>query len=402
MKRQIDEHIDGKHGIIESVHMEPVTRAENLYQTSPMLRFIGMLICVLITLMATGSTYIMQLERPCIFTLTILVTVVAAGNLGMALAGRLLDRFGAALSGILLWAFPLVQLAAVYMVFWVLLSPVPAVFGRSIWSQILDLNAKGTTIIFSNLPAACSIYVIAAMFVAIFRHLRSVFSETGDPNTYRERMAALDTERLATRRINRIVFLFVAAVLGVVMIWFVKARPEVLLYLRGQIQLQSMQHPEIALETFLHLARKFPQYRYRDTVDFRIAWIRDRRMQQFDEAALAYRNFLDIYGYDNVWADDVLANLISITLDKQKNATDTLRWTARFREHFPEAHLAPHVILYEIRALKEVGRIKDAREALEIARRRYDKSYLNIYDSEDDFVARKPFSTAADALELND
>ncbi|MFZ2955632.1 MAG: tetratricopeptide repeat protein [Candidatus Ozemobacteraceae bacterium] len=380
----------------------PVTRPEGLYQTSPLLRFIGMLIAVLLTLMATGSSLLLTLERPRIAVLLVLLAVVALGHLGMQLAMSLLSRFHATLSGVLLWALPLAQLTAAYFVFWILLSPVPDLFGRAVWSKVLDLNAKGTTLLFSNIPAACSLYIIVAMFVAAFRHLKTVFSETDDPMTYKERMAALDAERLAARRINRTAFWFVALLLAGVVLWFVKTRPETILFLRGQVQLQSMQHPEIALETFVHLARKYPEYRYRDTVDFKIAWIQERRMGNYDEAAAAYRTCIETHGYENVWSDDALANLIRVTLDKQKNATETLRWTARYREHFPDTHLAPHVTLYEVRALKETGRITEARALLDSARQRYVGRLLNIYDNEDDFVARIPFSTAADALGLND
>ena len=370
----------------------------DLFQTSPLLRWIGLLIAVLVFQMATGTTWLMLIPAPRLLLVGLTLLLTLAGEAALAVTRFALKRFGLALPAIQLWACPLSVLGSSYLVLLILLVTLPSWFGRAFWTQLLDLNAKGATVLFTSVISGVLLYLGIYSLVGIIGHLRTIFTTTAHPDKFREHAQRLEEERVRSRKANRTVFWAVLTGLIVACGWIIWFRPETILFYRGQIQLQSRQYNEVALETYSHLARKYPDYRYRDAVDFRIAWILERRLQKFGEAAKAYADFLQQWGKDNIWADDALANLVRISLDKQGDAPMALHWIEIYRQSFPAGHLAPHIELYRVRALRALHRDAEAERVLTSAKERFGGKQLLIYDTEDDLSDRIPFETAAEIL----
>lgn len=367
----------------------------DLFQSSPVLRWIGLVVSILVFQMATGTTWIMMLPWPCfsIIGLSVLLTLVGEGALAVVRAA--FRRYDLALSPIQLWAFPLGILGSNYLVLFGLLVVLPSWLGRAFWTRALDINAKGATILFTSIIFGLLLYMGFFTAAGVFRHLRAVLAGSFDPEVFREQAERLEADRNRARKVNRVVFWGVLAGLTLACGWIIYVRPETILFYRGHIQLQSRQYDEVALETFSHLARKYPEYRYLDAVEYRMAWILERRLRKFPEAARAYEEFLRKWRYDNIWADDALASLARITLDKLGNPAAALRWTELYREQFPDGHLLPHIELYRARALRALHRETEAEGVLAEAQERFRARLLPIYDSEDDLAERIPFEAAA-------
>lgn len=380
----------------EGSQPEPVPG--DLFQASPLLRWIGLLITILVFQMVTGTTWLMHLPAPRIFLLALSLLLTLVGEAALAGTRFLLKRLDLDFPVVRLWAFPLTILGASYLVLIGLLVTLPAWLGRAFWSQLLDVNAKGATVLYTSVISGLFLYMAIFSLVGVVRHLRSILAATSDPDRFREQARRLEEERSRGRRINRMAFWAILSGLVIATGWIIWFRPETILFYRGQIQLQSRQFNEVALETYRHLARKYPDYRYRDAVDFRIAWILERRLQNYGEAAAAYAAFLTTWERDNIWADDALANLVRISLDKQGDPAMALHWAELYHQTFPAGHLAPHIMLYRVRALRALHRDGEADRILVAAKERYGDRPLLIYDSEDDLADRIAFETAAEIL----
>ncbi len=362
-----------------------------------------------------GQLFYLTLERGILLILGLGISLTAISLLARRFVDAVLGRCGMMMPTIVLWMYPLATLALTWLLSWLLLRAVPELAGRGCWTALLRLNAKTVTGAFNGPFLSFFLVILSWTLVEAWRYLRwsigwadfvtKLSAEGGLPPIEvmaerRERQRAIEADRERARRWNRWGTLVVFAGLIGAFIWITFFRPELILYYRGMAQLRTFQEPEAALAAFEQLIRKYPDYRYADSVKYSIAWVKERRLARYSDAAHSYESYLREYGTDNVWADDVLANLVRLSLDKLNDPAAALRWTAEYRHIFPDGIMAPHVALYEVRALTTLGRTTEARAALAAARSRFGTSDFIIYDSEDDFAGRIPFEAAAAALSL--
>ncbi|HNV68195.1 MAG TPA: tetratricopeptide repeat protein [Candidatus Ozemobacteraceae bacterium] len=405
--------------------------AEELFPRSPLITFIGILISFLCVQMLLQTTFLSTLPRTMAFTTGTMLIMTMLVTLSSRIGSRILRHFGYLLPGVWLWFFPFLSLLFSHAFFFVLIKPIPDLLGRDCWTRILGLNAKCTTLAISSAFSGTMFFLALYLIIGAFRFLertmaaaseledqllaevsRTSARSPGSPPapdtaalapaetlpTVKEQLQAMEAGRHRARSFNRVAILVLFVCLAVMASWVVFARPETILYYRGMMQLFSRQHPEHALAAFQHLAQKYPTYTYLDTVLFQAAWTLDRRLGRTPEAMQAYREFLDRFGVNNVWADDVTANLVRLALDKQANATETLHWTNLYQQQFPEGPFSPHILLYEMRALLQLGRTDEARQKQQQALSRFGESSIPLYNSEDDFMSLLPFRMVLESL----
>ena len=415
--------------------------AEDLFPRNPLATFAGLLVSFLCIQMLMQTTFLSFLPRTFLFTFIMMLIITGLVTLSFHLGSRLLERTGYLLPGVWLWFFPFLSMVLTHLLFFLLIKPIPDLAGRDCWSRLLELNAKCTTLAitsaFSGTVFFLGLYVIIGVLRFIERTvstaseleaqmLQEITRDSGKPgpasqppvapasasNTeppvesettiplppVKERLKQMEEGRRKAKKFNQTAILMLFLLLAVMVAWVILARPETILYYRGMVQLISRQHPEHALEAFRHLAQKFPDYQYLDTVLFQAAWTLDRRLGQIPEAMKAYQEFLNRFGPENVWSDDVTANLIRLAMDKQSNASETLRWATYYQSHFPAGALTPHVLLYEIRALDALAERTQATSRRQDALNRFGEISIPLYDAEDDFVTTLPFRTALESL----
>lgn len=401
--------------------------AEELFPRSPLIAFIGLFISFLCVQLLFQTTFLSYLPRTVAFSVCMMLAITMLVTISSRSGARLLNHFGYLLPGVWLWFFPFFTLLLTHLLFFLLIKTVPDLFGRDCWTRLLGLNAKCTTLAITSAFSGALFFLGLYLIIGAFRFLERTMSAASDLEsqlldevvrtttagsavpasenpvsrpgaTVKEQLWVMDINRRKARAFNRVAILVLFVALAVIVSWVVFARPETILYYRGMVQLFSRHSPEYAYEAFRHLARKYPDYAYLDTVLFQAAWTLDRRMGRTNEAMQAYREFLDRFGPANVWADDVTANLVRLALDKQGNASETLRWTTYYQQQFPDGALTPHILLYEIRALQKLGRGDEARLKRQQALARFGDDAIPLYDSEDDFVSRLPFRLVLEPL----
>ncbi|MBF0410707.1 MAG: hypothetical protein HQM10_25405 [Candidatus Riflebacteria bacterium] len=376
-----------------------MTVSSELFQNNPVLRGLGIFFTVVIFQMLFNTTWLLLLERPRMLILLFIAILAAISQFAIISSEAVLKKLKWNYPGVILWAHPLSMLVFAYSFFLILIVAVPKVYGRAFWSSALQLNAKCVTAFFSTVISAFSIYVLFSIIAATIVLIRKIIQKT--LNNF-EKMTAEDENSKSvtthTIRLNRLAFYACFALLLSVGGWVIFFRPETILYMKAQIQLSSMIHPEIALEMFRQIKKKYPQYEYLDTIEYRCSWIIDRRMKKHDEAMIEYEKFIENYSSGNIWSEDVYINMIRIRLDKQKNFERALVLIEDYEKYFSNGHFAPHVELYKVRALKELNREDEASAVLAAAIEKFKKTSLILYDNEDDFVATLPFLSAARLL----
>ncbi|RCK78932.1 MAG: hypothetical protein OZSIB_0483 [Candidatus Ozemobacter sibiricus] len=407
--------------------LAPREFAATQFRPHPLVWLIGPVVTTLSLQMLTGNTYLMILPSSAGLVIGLVLAFFLLALLGRRLSDALLARFDLMLPTVGLWFHPFMLIGLTGLLGMFLLVVWPAWAGRGFWPTFLHLNAKVTTIAFSTTFFSFALFLGGFVLLEVGRYLgwsvdlaeemwKTVQGEAAAAATglaqgetaglqiglaaMKERLRQLEQARLRAQRCNRVAALGVFALLllaGTAVVFF---RPELILFYRGEAQLRSFREPEVAFETFEHLARKYPRYKYLDTVTYYATWTLERRLNRYAEAARRYEAWLQRFGPDNIWADEVMANLTRLHLDKLASPAVALEWARRYQQHFPEGIMAPHVALYEVRALQELGRLDEARAVLRQARERFAGRLIVLYDSEDDFLARLPFEAAALPLEM--
>jgi|GEM_PF-925807 len=377
--------------------------------------FLIALVVVVVTIeLALGQIFILTLSRGVLLICGLVVSLTALASIARLIVDRLLCRAGLMMPTLMLWLYPLTTLILTWMFSWFLFRTVPDYAGRGFWTGLVRLNAKTVTGAF-NVPFLAFFLIILTWTMGeAWRYLkwsigwgefvsRLSSGEDGLPPVEvllkrRERQRAIEADRERAKTCNRWGMLIVFSGLIGSLIWITFFRPELILYYRGIAQLRTFQQPEAALAAFELLVRKYPEYRYADSVKYQIAWVEERRLGRFAEAARNYESYFREFGADNVWADDVVTNLVRLSLDKLNDPAAALKWAAEYRRLFPDGIMAPHVALYEIRALNALGRTGETRAALAAALARFGGTNFIIYDSEDDYAGNISFEAAATAI----
>ncbi|HOY66764.1 MAG TPA: tetratricopeptide repeat protein [Candidatus Ozemobacteraceae bacterium] len=380
----------------------------------PVIVFFGVFCLVIASIeVALGQGFMLTLGRGAGLILGLSVALTATAILARRIVDALLERTDQVMPTVVLWLYPLVTLGCTWILSWILLRGIPEIAGRGFWTGLIRLNAKTVTGAFTGPFLAFFLLLLAWTIGEAWRYLswsigwgefvaRLSTHKDGPPpvellQQRRERQQAIQIDRERARRCNRWGMLAIFLTMIGSFVWIVFFRPELILYYRGMAQLRSFHKPDAALAMFEQLVRRYPGYRYLDTVKYHSAWVQERRLGNFAEAARAYEAFLAEYGTDNVWADDVVASLVRIALDKSNDPAAALRWTGEYRRLFPDGIMAPQVALYEVRALQALGRPAEAAAALAVARDRFGTTDVILYDSEDDFAGRIGFDAAATA-----
>jgi len=102
----------------------------------------------------------------------------------------------------------------------------------------------------------------------------------------------------------------------------------------------------------------------------------------------------------NVWADEAMAALVRINLDKLNQPEKALMWINEYLKNFPAGVMFLHMQLYRIRALQQMGSVELARSELEKAGRLYGDQQIQIINSEDRLIDLISFADAVAAENL--
>ncbi len=320
----------------------------------------------------------------------------------------------------ILWCYPMTVVGTVTLSSWLFLGLSNRLLGRGFWNNWLGLTGQDTTSFFFTCFASMLLVVTLQFASSIFQvfnwilemsrgHVQMVSNELmkiGDDraaigNTLeimRQDGEQTKTSRVRATRFNRL------ALLGIFMLglafagWVTFFRPALILYYRAEIQLRTFLEPAAAYETLRHLSERFPDYRYMDSVTYRMAWILDRRLNQFEKAKEAYEGFIKRFGRHNVWSDEAIASLVRLSLDKLSDPEQTLYWTAQYLETRPDGIMAPHMYLYRIRAFKRSDQLEMAEKEMAEAQKRFDmNAKIQIISSEDRLIDLISFSDALKA-----
>jgi tetratricopeptide (TPR) repeat protein len=128
-----------------------------------------------------------------------------------------------------------------------------------------------------------------------------------------------------------------------------------------------------------------------------MAWILDRRLGKFDEAAKAYREFIEKYSPKSVWSDEALVSIVRIYQDKLNRSKDSLHWINEYLKHFSDGIMAPHMYLYKIRAFARLRQFDQANACIERAKKLFSGKQIQIINNEDRLAEIVSFDDALNA-----
>ena len=373
-------------------------------------------------LLANSQKLLLHLPGPAIMTTVFLVYLALTCHVAGFITNRLSMAWRIAYPTVILWLYPTIAMMTITAGSWCFLIISNRLLGRGFWSDWLGLTGQDTTSFFFASFAAMMIYIGLQFAFSMFKVLRwildipyshmqtinaSINPFSGDIG--REIGAALEQAKQESEiikenrgqatRMNRTALLVMILLAAASAAWIIYFRPALILYYRAEIQLRTFLEPATAWETFRHLADKYPGYRFIDTVRYRMAWILDRRLERYEEAAEAYENFLKQFSINNVWADEAVAALVRLNLDRLNQPERALSWIDTYLKNFPGGVMFLHMKLYRIRALNKTGAITEARAELEKASRLYSHQKIQIINIEDRLVDLISFADALAAEE---
>lgn len=312
-----------------------------------------------------------------------------------------------------LWCYPTLAMFIITSGAYAFLSISNQFFGRGFWSDRLGLTSQDTTsfffscfaamLVFIALQFAASIFEIFNWIIAVSREHLQLASQINVSNSAQQQIGdifeqirshneEIKEKRIKATRLNRIALAAIVCIAGAFAGWITYFRPELILYYRAEIQLRSYIEPLAAYETFRHLSEKFPGYRFIDSVQFRMAWILDRRLNEHEKARQSYENFIERFGYANVWSDEALISLVRLSLDKLNDPRMAMRWSESYLHHHPRGIMAPHMYLYRIRALRLLGEPQMALLEKEKAHQLFTGKKIQLVNSEDRLIGLANFS----------
>lgn len=372
------------------------------------------------TLIFNSQKLLLRLPGPAIMTMAFLLFLAIACHTASFLTDRVSARLKVAYPTVVLWCYPTVSMGVITAGAWAFLGISNKLLGRGFWSDWLGLTGQDTTSFFFACFAAMLLFIALQFAFSMIKvlnwilevprnHLQSISSQISPENgnikaelgaafdKIRHESEQIKEKRLKATRLNRFALYGMLIMLSCFAAWVTFFRPALILYYRAEIQLRTFLEPESAWETFRHLSEKYPTYRFLDSVHYRMAWIQDRRLNRHAEAAVSYEKFLSRYGKANVWADEAIASLVRLNLDKLNRPDLALFWVEEYLGSFPGGVMALHMHLYKIRALNKTGRTSEAQLELENARRLYSDKKIQIINSEDRLIDLASFADALDA-----
>lgn len=371
-------------------------------------------------LLLNSQKMLLRLPGPAIMISVLLVFFI----LLCLAAGHFTDRLAATMKigypTFILWCYPTTVVAAVTLSSWIFLGLSNHLFGRGFWSNWLRLTGQDTTSFFFACFASMLLIVslqFASSIIQVFRWIlelsRNQVQQIGsellkDGNSQASigetleqlRHAGEETKsrRLHATRLNRLALLGIFLISSGFAGWVVFFKPALILYYRAEIQLRTFLEPAAAYETLRHLTKKFPNYRYLDSVTYRMAWILDRRLSQFEKARDGYEAFIERFGKNNVWSDEAIVSLVRLSLDKLQQPQQALYWASEYLQKKPDGIMAPHMYLYRIRALRNSGQLEQAKKEITEVQKHCDmNASIQIINSEDRLIDLISFADALKA-----
>ncbi len=375
-----------------------------LYDLSPKTLIPATASVFLATIILNQQQLLLRLPRPAILLLTFLAFFSFTCLLAERIASFVVSRKHFVYPTVRLWLYPTLAMFMVTLFLFTFINLSNFLLGRGFWSSWLGLTGQDTTsfffgcfasmITFVALQFIWSTYLVFSWIIGISRQHMQIARPIGDEmkdassiNTAMERLKLhsedLKLNRIRATRLNRAA-LFTLFCLSVgFTLWITFFKPELILYYRAEIQLRTFLEPQAAYETFKHLSEKFPNYKFMDSVKYRMSWILDRRLEDYGKARDSYVDFLKKYGYKNVWSDEAIASLVRLNLDKLNNPQQALFWAEIFLQNHPDEVMSPHMLLYRIRALNSMQKPEEAMLELKQAKEKHRHLKMQLINSED-------------------
>jgi len=374
-------------------------------------------------LILSAQNILLQLPGPAIIITVFFMLFIATCKF----AGYITDRFSTTIQinypTVILWCYPITVVGMVTLGSWLFLDLSNWLLGRGFWSSWLGLTSQDTTSFFFVCFASMLVVVslqFASSIVHVFKwiievsrgNVQQISSELvknsdglkpdigGTLERLRYDGEQIKTNRLRATRLNRMALLGIFILSLTFAGWIIFFKPALILYYRAEIQLRTFLEPAAAYETLRHLTEKFPEYRYIDSVTYRMAWILDRRLNEFEKARDSYENFIKRFGKHDVWSDEAIASLVRLSSDKLNSPDQTLYWTSQYLESTPNGIMAPHMYLYRIRAFKRKNQPELAQKEVKTAQKLYTDQKIQIINSEDKLIDLVSFTDALQA-EIN-
>ncbi|HAE40367.1 MAG TPA: hypothetical protein DCG57_17290 [Candidatus Riflebacteria bacterium] len=377
--------------------------------------------CVFVAVLLLGSQkLLLRLPGPAamitVFFLFFILICQTAGYL----TDKLATAMRIAYPTFILWCYPMTVVSTITACAWLFLGLSNQILGRGFWNSWLGLTGQDTTSFFFACFASMLVAVtlqFASSLIHVFNWILEIsrgnvqrFSSElmknvkESPSSLGNALESLryDGEqirnnRVRATRLNRMALLCVFILSLAFFGWVVFFRPALILYYRAEIQLRTFLEPAAAYETLRHLTERFPNYRYLDSVTYRMAWILDRRLNEYDKAKESYVAFIERFGRTNVWSDEAIASLVRLSLDKLNNPDQALYWTSEYLTTSPEGIMAPHMYLYRIRAFKLKNQAEQAQSEIEAAQKLFASRKIQVINSEDRLIDLISFADAVQA-----
>lgn len=369
-------------------------------------------------ILLNSQNLLLFLPGPAIMLAIFIALLISICLTARFLTSRLIAAMNFDYPTVTLWCYPTMAMFLITGGAYAFLTTSNHFFGRGFWSDHLGLTSQDTTSFFFSCFAAmlffialqftASIFKVFNWIIAVSREHLQLASQINAGNSAQQQIGdifeqirnhneEIKEKRLKATRLNRIALVTFVGVAGAFASWVTYYRPELILYYRAEIQLRSYIEPLAAYETFRHLSEKYPGYRFIDSVQFRMAWILDRRINDHEKARQSYEKFIERFGYANVWSDEALISLVRLSLDKLNDPQMAMRWSESYLNHHPRGIMAPHMYLYRIRALRLLGDPQKALQEKEKARLLFTGQKIQLVNSEDRLIGLANFSEVLQA-----
>ncbi len=375
----------------------------------------------LLSFIISSQTEVLKLPKPAFTVLVLFILFLGICKASYILSNLILDKKKLFYPTVKLWLYPSIGFLFIILSSSSILTLSSKILGRGFWSGFLGLTSQNTTSLFSASFFSMTAYISLQFFISmaysikyIFdvsrSHFRLLFEEVAeeeeDPKSKIDKMLneiQFENDHFQELRkkasiVNRkalLLFFILSTSIGIYILFF---KPELILFYRAEIQLKTYSQPESALKTFDHLLIRYPNYKFADTVSFRRNWILDRRLKKYNEASKGYINFINRFGFSNVWSDEVTAGLARIYIDKLGDLESGKKWAEIYLKNYPEGVMAPHMYLYLIRVLQKQKKSAECKKLEKEALRKFGGKEIQIINIEDKLIEFVLFN---DALKTN-
>lgn len=389
-----------------------IATTTKIYDIRPVTLLPAAAAIMIAALIINSQNLLLTLAGPATMLIVFMIMLVTTCLSAKYLADKFSLFLDFAYPTVTLWCYPTLAMFMITTGAYAFMAASNKLLGRGFWSDKLGLTGQDTTtfffscfaamLTFITLQFAASVFKVFAWIVNVSRaHQQLAFQDNAQQNELgdvfeliRNHNEELRENRLKATKINRIALVAMFLIAIFAGSWITFYQPELILYYRAEIQLRTFIEPLSAYETFRHLVEKFPQYRFIDSVYYRMAWIQDRRLNDYEKARQSYENFLERFGFNNVWSDEALTSLVRLSLDKLDNPKMAMHWSGKYLNLHPDGIMAPHMYLYRIRALNRIGTTQLAKEEKEKAIKLFANNKMQLINNEDRLIGLVGFTDA--------